>query len=71
MVLTVEFDPLRDEGIELVRQLSDAGVSVEHIEIPGQIHGFLRFRKALTDPEWGPDAVMERIGSFLNGQDRS
>ncbi|HMF52739.1 MAG TPA: alpha/beta hydrolase, partial [Edaphobacter sp.] len=66
MVATVEFDPLRDEGLELAQRLSAAGVPVELIEIPGQIHGFLRFRRALTDPEWGPDAVMERIGGFLN-----
>lgn len=68
MVATVEFDPLLDEGIELARRLSAAGVSAELIEIPGQIHGFLRFRKVLTDPEWGPDAVMERIGRFLNSR---
>jgi acetyl esterase len=46
--------------------LSAQGVAVEHLHVPGQIHGFMRFRKALTDTQWGPDAVCGRIGEFLN-----
>jgi len=65
IVITAEFDPLRDEGVELVQGLTAAGVAVEHLNVPGQIHGFMRFRKVLTDPEHGPDAIMKRIGSFL------
>lgn len=66
MIITAEFDPLRDEGMYFGDRLRNAGIQVERVDVPGQIHGFLRFRKALTDLEWGPDAVMERIGRFLD-----
>jgi acetyl esterase len=41
LVLTAEFDPLRDEGIELAKRLADAGVAVEHVHASDQMHGFL------------------------------
>ena len=65
MVITAEFDLLHGEGIQFAEKLSAQGVSVEHLHVPGQIHGFMRFRKALTDKEWGPDAVCAKIGKFL------
>jgi acetyl esterase len=65
MIVTAAFDPLRDEGLALAKRLAAASVPVQYLEIPGQIHGFLRFRKVLTDPLWGPDAVMTRMGTFL------
>jgi len=67
LVVTAEFDLLSDEGRAFAQQLAMAGANVELLEVPGQIHGFLRLRKVLTDPEWGADAVMERVGAFLRG----
>ncbi len=66
LLITAEFDPLHDEGGEMAHRMKEAGVTVECVDVPGQIHGFMRFRKALTDPEWGPDAIMNRIGRFLD-----
>ncbi|HEY0263805.1 MAG TPA: alpha/beta hydrolase [Granulicella sp.] len=65
MIVTAAFDPLRDEGAALAQRLAEAGAPVEYLNVPGQIHGFMRFRGSMTDPEWGVDAVLRRIGAFL------
>ncbi|MFN3160367.1 MAG: alpha/beta hydrolase [Rubinisphaera brasiliensis] len=41
--LTCEYDPLRDEGNEYARFLENAGVPVDHVEVPGMLHGFVRY----------------------------
>jgi acetyl esterase len=41
LVMTAEFDPLRDEGVAYARKLAEAGVTVEHKHAEDQMHGFL------------------------------
>ena len=38
MVITCEFDPLRDEGDEYAEAMRAAGVPVEHVQAAGQVH---------------------------------
>lgn len=38
MIVTCEFDPLRDEGNAYAAALADAGVEVQHVQARGQIH---------------------------------
>ncbi len=40
LVVTVEYDPLRDEGADYAKKLSDANVATTYHCYPGLIHGF-------------------------------
>jgi acetyl esterase len=64
LVVTAEFDPLRDEGRAYAQRLKDAGVRVEALEYNGAIHGFLWMNGRL---EQGREATAA-IGSHLRKQ---
>ncbi|MFO0959837.1 MAG: alpha/beta hydrolase [Isosphaeraceae bacterium] len=42
LIITAEFDPLRDEGNAYAERLMDAKVPTMHLAYEGQIHGFVR-----------------------------
>jgi len=61
LVITAEYDPLRDEGETYAARLQQAGVPTMLVRYPGMIHGFLR-RYTLLDK--GRDALHE-VGEAL------
>ncbi|WP_135823504.1 alpha/beta hydrolase [Halorussus ruber] len=62
-VLTAEFDPLKEEGIEYAERLADAGVSVEHTHYEDMVHAFFtNVAEPRVERAW--DAIAE-IGANI------
>ncbi len=49
LVITAEFDPLRDEGEAFASRISSLGVPTSSVRYRGQIHDFLRYSQFLDD----------------------
>jgi acetyl esterase len=63
LVITAEFDPLRDEGIAYADRLEGQGLRAEKRVMPGMIHGFLNLESMIPDT---CAEVYAAIGTFLN-----
>lgn len=61
MLVTAEFDPLRDEGEAYADRLAAEGVAVDKVRYDGLIHGFLDM--AAISPA-ADAAVADTIGRF-------
>lgn len=56
LVITAEFDPLRDEGQAYARRLAEAGVRSVYREYPGMVHGFVTMAGVLDQ---GKQAIQD------------
>jgi acetyl esterase len=61
LIVTAEFDPLRDEGEAYGEHLAAASVDVQVTRYPGMIHGFLDYR-GIVDEGWD---ALDEIGARL------
>jgi acetyl esterase len=61
LVMTAEFDPLRDEGIAYAEKLVQAGVVVEHLHADDQMHGFLLLSRAVDRASQLVDHVADAL----------
>ncbi len=65
LVLTAEFDPLRDEGLMYYEKVKEQGVRAEHHCFPGMIHAFMNLEDLVPRQT---TEVYERIAGFLQGE---
>lgn len=63
LVVTAEFDPLRDEGEQYVARLQDAGVEAEFVRYDGQIHGFMALLGTIPDADAGLEHLARTIAT--------
>ncbi len=61
LIITAEFDPLRDEGNEYAVKLREAGVPINHYCWPGMIHALLSFAGVLD----AGGQLIERVSDGL------
>jgi acetyl esterase len=61
LVITAEFDPLRDEGEAYADLLQQAGVPTEVHRYDGQIHGFLGMYAMLDDGHTALDEIADAV----------
>ncbi len=68
LVVTAEYDPLRDEGEAYAAKLRDAGVDVEHTRAAGMVHGFLRMPGVIERANEAIDRVAARVREALSAR---
>ena len=61
LIITAEYDPLRDEGEAYGKRLQEAGVKVTLSRHPGMIHGFIRMNARLDKAKEALDEVAGRL----------
>lgn len=67
LVLTVAHDPLCDEGRAYAARLTDAGVPVDAVHLPDQLHGLFGMSRLVAAADPLLDRMAARIGLSLRG----
>lgn len=68
LVLTAEFDPLRDSGMAYAQALQAAGVPTQHLPGPGMVHGYYDMGRWSPAAQALVDESARRFGQMLRGQ---
>lgn len=69
IVVTAEFDVLRDDGVRYATRLAADGVAVRRIHYPGLIHGFLMLLGIVAEASPAVQGLGRTIGRVFRGTD--
>lgn len=67
VVVTAEFDPLRDDGAAYAAALAEAGVPVVHHDFPGLIHGFITMGRQSRAAQAAIETAYADFRALLHG----
>ena len=65
LVITAEFDPLRDEGDQYAQRLADLGVATTHVRFSGMFHGFFSMPEFVDDAQAAQALAAQALTSAL------
>jgi acetyl esterase len=71
LVITAEFDPLRDQGIAYAKRLADAGVPVDSRLYEGVFHGFFGMQDAIDVASQAFDDAIAALRAAFGSQGAS
>lgn len=66
LVITAEFDPLRDDGRAYAERLATLGVQTTHVMFHGQIHGFCSMPEFIDDADAARALAAQCVATALN-----
>ena len=66
LVITAEFDPLRDEGDAYAHRLAALGVTTSHVRFGGMFHGFFSLAAYLDDGRSANALAAAAVGAALD-----
>ncbi len=65
LIVTAEFDPLRDEGMDYATKLKNAGVPTIHTRYKGMVHGFVGMDRLFDESEWALRDIAVHLRDIL------